>query len=320
MSQFKPLLAVQADDLSLIKYPKMVSPKLDGIRAIVIDGVIVSRNLKPIKNKYIQSILSHSMFSGLDGELIVGSPMAKTLFTEQLVDGGTIEMDEGVFRNTSSGVMSADGEPDFTYWVFDNYLDSTHGFEDRYKRLENWYDKLPSQYRKHIKILPHMTVHSESELDAYEEAYLTQGYEGAMLRSLDGKYKFGRSTLKEEILLKVKRFSHMEVEILGKKERMHNANEATTDALGRTERSSHKENLIGRGDLGALIVREYGKTDSKDFSVGSGFDDKQRKWIWENFEEFKKNIGRIKFFAYGEYEVPRFPVWDGIRDKSDMSE
>ena len=69
--QFKPMLAGKAPDTSEIRFPIMVSAKLDGVRCIVINGVAMSRSLKPIPNKYVQSVLSHG-FNNLDGELIIG--------------------------------------------------------------------------------------------------------------------------------------------------------------------------------------------------------------------------------------------------------
>ena len=45
---FKPMLASQIDDLSSVKYPVYASYKLDGIRAIIYQGVAYSRSLKPI--------------------------------------------------------------------------------------------------------------------------------------------------------------------------------------------------------------------------------------------------------------------------------
>jgi len=99
MSQFKPMLAGTAD-LEKLRLPLLGSPKLDGIRAIVIDGVVVSRNLKPIPNRRIQAIFGKNFLNGLDGELIVGDPTAKD-----------------AFRQTSSGVMSIEGDPDAMFHV-----------------------------------------------------------------------------------------------------------------------------------------------------------------------------------------------------------
>ena len=63
----KPMLAAPSDGNDL-KYPIMVSPKLDGVRAIIIDGVVMSRSLKPIPNKYVQSLFGLEKFNGFDGE------------------------------------------------------------------------------------------------------------------------------------------------------------------------------------------------------------------------------------------------------------
>src|SRR5688572_8614407 len=87
-------------------FPLLVSPKLDGIRCLVIHGVLVSRNLKPIPNKWIQGLFGQKKYNGLDGELIVGSDTA--------VD---------VFQTTTSGVMSIEGEPDVRFHVFDDFSD-----------------------------------------------------------------------------------------------------------------------------------------------------------------------------------------------------
>ena len=98
----KPMLSHTITDTSAVKCPVLVSQKLDGIRCLIIDGVAVSRNLKPIRNEFVQSVIGTPKYNGLDGELIVGATFAKDCY-----------------RVTNSGVMSKDGEPDFTYHVFD---------------------------------------------------------------------------------------------------------------------------------------------------------------------------------------------------------
>ena len=49
----KPMLSHTITDTSDVKYPVLVSQKLDGIRCLIIDGVAVSRNLKPIRNNRV---------------------------------------------------------------------------------------------------------------------------------------------------------------------------------------------------------------------------------------------------------------------------
>ncbi|HQG29101.1 MAG TPA: ATP-dependent DNA ligase, partial [Candidatus Ozemobacteraceae bacterium] len=99
-------------------------------------------------------------------------------------------------------------------------------------------------------------------------------------------------------------------------ERMHNANEATVNALGHTERSSHKENKSGRGDLGALILTTE---DGLEFNCGTGFDNATRREIWDNRDQYMGQFAKIKSFLIGVKDKPRFPVFLGFRDASDMS-
>lgn len=296
---FKPLLASAVEDLSTLTFPVMASPKLDGIRAIVIDGVLVSRNLKPIRNAHIQSILGKPEYNGLDGELIVGSPT-----------------DKMVYRNTSSGVMAADGKPDFKFFTFDNYLLTDRRFGSRLIDVMT----NPDYDNPHIVPLRHEMINSIEELAVFEDKCIKEGFEGIMTRDPLGIYKFGRSTAKEGILLKVKRFSDDEAVIVGFVERMSNQNEAKKNALGRTERSTHKENMVGRGDLGAFQVRQFNGDKFVDFTVGSGLNDELRREIWDNQAKYMGQIIKFKYFEVGAYDAPRFPIFIGFRDPADMSE
>jgi DNA ligase-1 len=117
-------------------------------------------------------------------------------------------------------------------------------------------------------------------------------------------------------------------------ERMHNANEATTNALGHTQRTSHQENLVPTKTMGALIVSDL-KTGVV-FNIGTGFDDATRDWWWNHpirersSIEIMNDLGmritftypdiivKYKHFAVGAKDKPRFPAYIGIRDKSDM--
>ncbi len=98
---FKPMLASPAD-LDAIQYPIFASPKLDGIRASVVDGKLLSRTLKEIPSRHVFCTLSKSVLDGLDGELIVGDPTSPSCY-----------------RDTVSGVMAIEKIPNFRYYVFD---------------------------------------------------------------------------------------------------------------------------------------------------------------------------------------------------------
>ena len=155
------------------------------------------------------------------------------------------------------------------------------------------------------------------ELAKKEAEYLARGFEGLMVRSLSGPYKFGRSTANEGYLLKVKRFEDAEAKVIGFEERMHNANEATTDFLGHTQRSSHKENMVPMDTLGALVCE---LPDGQVFRIGTGFDDLTRLEIWRNRSRYLGHLTKYKYTEIGAKDLPRFPVFIGWRPFSDLGE
>ena len=53
-NKLRPLLATEVKNLKDLKLPMLASVKLDGIYALIVDGVIYSRSFKPIKNKHVQ--------------------------------------------------------------------------------------------------------------------------------------------------------------------------------------------------------------------------------------------------------------------------
>ena len=293
---FKPMLAASCDDLDALKYPLSVSPKLDGIRCVILEGVATSRSLKPIPNQFIQSVLARHDLNGLDGELMVA----------------------GSFQDVTSGIMSVEGCPDFTFFVFDDATNPSEGFQSRDRRA---HERVLRLGHPRVKYVPQTLVHSKEVLTAVSAENLALGYEGVMVRSPNGPYKQGRATFKEGYLTKLKPFEDAEAVIVGFEERMHNANEATTNALGRTERSSHKANLVPMGTLGALIVKNDTLWPGRTFNLGTGFTDAQRAQYW--LIAVKKDLlgatVKFRYQAIGTKDAPRIPVFLGFRDVRDLS-
>lgn len=286
----KPMLAAKTDGKGL-SYPLLASPKLDGVRALIINGIVMSRSFKPIPNAYVQKLFGRPEYNGLDGELIVGAPT-----------------DKDVYRNTTSGVMSQAGEPDVSYYVFDKF-DHAGGFHARLRASQEIIRRLNPV----IPVVPveHRFIACEQTLLALEEQYLADGYEGVMLRHQNGPYKHGRSTAREGWLLKLKRFDDSEAVIISAYELMHNANEATQNELGYTERSSHKAGMVGKGILGGLSVRDV--YSGVEFDIGTGFDQATREALWKQRDQLPEHVIKYKFFASGVKDKPRFPVFLGFR-------
>jgi DNA ligase-1 len=295
---FKPMLAVAAET-SQVKFPVMASVKLDGLRGCIFGGVAYSRSLKPLPNLCIQQWckLNQEALEGLDGEFIVGS-----------------ETDPLVFSKTTSVVMSIDKVQDFTFFAFD-VVDETKTAFERYQGLLQ--KQIKGELPKEVWGVTQVRIENPEQLEVFEKDALEQGFEGTMLKSLDGKYKFGRSTVKSQQLLKRKLFVDSEFEIVGFEPKYHNANEAVINELGRTSRSTSKEGLVALDTLGALLCKTPSGTI---FGVGTGFDDATRKSLWNQRESLTGQLAKVKYFEVGMQDgVPRFPVFISTRSELDMS-
>lgn len=289
---FKPMLASPAD-LDNLRFPVYASPKLDGIRASVVGGKLLSRSLKEIPNRYVFNMLSRPLYEGLDGELIVGEPTSVSCY-----------------RDTVSHVMSDHKIFDFTYYVFDLWK----SFDKFYNRR---LDLIPIATHDCMKLVKHVQLEDRAQLDAYEAEQVGLGHEGIMLADPNATYKFGRATTRGGELLKVKRFVDAEAEVIGVEEEMFNGNEAETNELGRTKRSSAQAGKVGKGSMGSLIVRDL-KT-KVEFNIGTGFTAEERgfwwQWLQMQDERTPKPVVKYKFFPVGVKDKPRHPVYLGMRPK-----
>jgi DNA ligase-1 len=295
---FKPTLAVAAD-MNSIQYPVLGSPKLDGIRCSIVGGTALSRTLKPIPNKAIYGALSTAAIDGLDGELIVGDPTSRT-----------------VYNDTVSKVMAHDkGMEDVTFYAFDRYT-AKGGYADRYNGLNTFLPGGAAHLPVPVKLLPNVFLASPTDLVRYESECIEAGYEGVILRSLEAPYKFGRSTVKEGYLLKVKRFEDAEAEIVGFEEEMFNGNVAEKNELGRTKRSTAQAGLSGKATLGAFVVRDC--TTGIEFAIGTGLTASQRQSFWDDRNNLVGALVKYKFFPVGVKIAPRHPVFLGFRSLADV--
>lgn len=283
---FKPMLAYnKTPDLSELTYPLIASPKLDGIRCVVLDGVAYSRSMKSIPNLHVQKMLSELDLHGLDGELMLRT---------------------GDFNNVQSAIMSVHGKPDFTFNVFDDVTNLKLGFDVRIKVATSRVTKLDNPV---VEIVQHHYIDQPAMLQSYWDGCIVAGHEGAMARKITGQYKCGRSTLKQGLLIKLKEWHDAEATVVGVDELHHNENEAELGELGQTKRSKAQHGLVPANTLGALRVVYADKT----FGVGTGFTDALRKELWQKKESLIGQTITFKYLNLSSYGVPRHPVFKGFR-------
>lgn len=312
---WKPLLAATLKpgaDLSALPYPLYGSPKIDGFRAMVQNGVVVSRKGLPIRNKAVQEIFGHNNeYEGLDGELIIGKPYGDDTFNRTT--------DKGLGVNNGSEAAAKHFEKHGAFWFFDFKpcaLNTGHAFAsddlDFEARLlkcipENgaWVDQGVHGY---LRVVEQTLIRTAAQLEKFEAKCLAKGYEGVMLRkSTSGVYpqkpgKDNRSTLREFDLVKLKRFEYALATIYDFHMLEHNVNEAKTAA---GKRSSAKagivvdEHCVGSA---TLVSKQFGKFT---ISVPTNLL-REKGLVW--WAKQRGKAVRFKYQVAGTKDKPRIPI------------
>lgn len=319
--KFKPMLAASicgpSDsqetleyNLTQLNYPVLATPKLDGIRCITMPYTTakdvfcapVCRSLKNVPNDYVRDTLAQ-LDPGLDGELM-------TYSERELFDNGGVARPRD-FNAIQGDVMRFAGRPNFKFHVFDADVFGESNYAERCVALSMM--ELPDFC---VKVLP-TRCESIADLQTFMSKCIAEGHEGICFRSkLYAPYKHGRSTLKQQWLIKWKIFERYEARIIGFEEEMHNANEAGRNELGHQVRSSHQANMLGKNRLGALVCET---ADGIRFKMGTGFSADQRENMWLAQVALLGQYATYSCQTHGQKVAPRIPVFIAIRDRRDMS-
>lgn len=299
MSRFRPLLAARKrPDLDALHYPKLGSPKFDGIRCLPINQKLYSRKLKLIPNRQVQSALQLKILHKMDGELIYGDPTALDCYGQ-----------------TESHVMSHDKDASgVKFYVFDWHGEPDWAYAARLNYLRD------QKFPKNVILVEQVVISSAKEALDYEETMVGLGFEGAILRSMTAPYKYGRSTLREEYLLKLKQFEDGEGVILRVEPQMENTNVATLNELGYTKRSSAKVGMKAKAILGRVIVRDDKTKLELPVGNGLGWTLEWRTWAWKHPEELVGQRLKYRWQREGMKDRPRFiraKMAVGFRSKID---
>lgn len=302
---FRPMLAADATEGEIAerlqKGPLLCSVKIDGIRGMVRNGVLVSRSLKPLPNRYAQKMFGRWEFEGFDGELVEGKSRG-----------------EGVMQRAMTGYMAHDGEGDLSFLVFDLLASDSTSYVERLKFLQDKFSTFPLETETaKVSQLNQSFIRNYDELIERETDAIGLGFEGLILRDPDSPYKHGRSTLKQGWMLKLKRFKDSEAVITGWSPLERNENEAVRDEMGLQRRSSEKGGKREVELLGKFHCRDTSL--NWEFSVGSGLDDLQRAQYWAEREQLLGQLLTYKYLPHGSRDAPRHPVFKSLRSPIDMS-
>lgn len=306
-----PSLAVDAK-LDRAQFPCIAQPKIDGVRGVHLRiGKFSARSLEPFANIKLTKFWSQPDFYGLDGELVVPDrPWTHP----------------AMCRDTTSvtNTIASPIVPDLVAFDFVCRETIALPYEKRYRRLESQVRDLD---RPELYIMPFVILKNMDEVEEYHDKNVREGYEGTILRNPKAPYKPDRATLDME-LWRIKDRIDFEVKVRGFIEAMRNDNAAKTNALGRTERSTHKANKTGKGMVGMIqgeVVKDVvwqGKVlfpKGMLIDIGAGeMKHPERKAVWENPKLLLNKLGKVSVQPHGTKEKPRQPVWLTQRSKVDM--
>lgn len=301
----KPQKAENAD-LDKVRFPVICQPKLDGCRGIYITGQFTGRSLKPFGNRYMTEKFSHPALFGLDGEIAYGKIT-----------------DQDLCRKTTSYCSShstyATALPDF--YVFDLLTEETAGmpYIDRWRLLQERVAVLKIQFPEFTFLRPMpgaQIVDSLDEVLMFHTQSIANGFEGTIIRYINGSHKNGRSTTTEGSYLRLKEFASEEATIVAFECALTNNNPQVINALGLSERSTRQLNMVSKGMVGSLVLQ---RANGDIVKCGPGRMSHEERILY--FEEPYNLIGRLitfSFFPHGEYKAPRFPTFEGFRADADL--
>lgn len=283
-------------DLSQLDYFQLfMQPKLDGVRARNIDGVMYSRSGEVIPNKMIQKMYGREEFHLLDGEI--------------WWHGAT-------FHELQSFCASEDQTSNLVRWnVFDIML------QVPYWRRRLILDKNSFAFSCNgIELVRDIQVRSATEVQQIYAGWRKSGLEGAMLRDGRMYYKHGRSTVPEQALLRIKDWETFEGVITGWGPRLENDNDQELSAVGYAKRSKSKAGMRELPEVGYFDVRANWHGRTVRFSVGATPLGRARcRELWQLGlpAVFRKTV-TIKAAADRAKDLPSQPILLGIRWEGDL--
>jgi len=278
---FLPMLASSFDKRKhSVDYPVDVQPKLDGVRCMAFwegDSIrLMSRGGKKWEcSEHIEKQLEEVLPKGwvLDGELYL--------------HGATFQEITKLVKKLRTESVNIE------YHVYDVPRiegDTLEDWVDRCSCLGEFKDM--SEDCESVTVVRTDMANNEDEVYELQSEYLEEGYEGAIVRELDGEYRFG---YRSRSLLKVKNFMDEEYKIV----------DFTTG--------------VGRFDGCIIWICETENGDA--FKVVPQGTMEERQMTYYNARKDGEGIGellKVKFFELTDDNIPRFPVGLGIRLTEDM--
>lgn len=260
-----------------VSYPVDLQPKLDGLRMLSYwkgdRVVLLSRGNKEFNIPHIAKQLENVLPRGyvFDGEIYIhGVP----------------------FQSITSWVKKEREETkQLEYWIYDCFEIGKENiaWKERYKII---FDLLfiAHENRNKICLVCSQSCNNEEEIYSWQKHYVANGFEGAIVRSLNAPYEVGH---RSNHLLKVKSFDDHEYRIVG------------------------YTNGTGKFSNCVIWICKDNTTDKTFQVVSKATMEEKQEWFVEG-NSYISQLLKVKHFGFTDDGLPRFPVGIGFRMEEDM--
>ena len=245
-----------------------IQPKLDGQRCLAFckangDVTLMSRDAKEILTMgHIKKELS-------------------AIKKDVILDGELYNLELGSFQEQMKAIKKY--RPGVTEKInFNIYdvVDKAQSFNERFQYIQSLMSTFTSSV---LKIHETIKVYNENQMIAHHKTYISQGYEGSIVRWGEESYKVnGRSAN----LLKYKDFKDMDVTI--------------EDIIPSEQRPTWGQPIFS--------------LKGKKFSAGMKYSHEDRVDFLVNKEKYIGKKAVLRYFELSDEGTPRFPVMVGIRN------
>ena len=277
---FLPMLANSWEKCKKkVEYPVDVQRKLDGVRCMASwngDTVkLLSRGGKEYKVAHISNQLAEFLPKDLvfDGEIYV--------------HGMPLNMINRLVKKPRPG---PEGSSQLEYHVYDCFRMGETETEWR-ERSEILFNAFVFDWKYELSKIVNCQswlAHSEEEVLKLQQQFIQEGYEGAIVRCLDGDYNLGHRSRK---LLKVKSFLDAEYEVVG-----------ATKASGIQE---------------GCVIWTCKTKDGDEFNVAPRGTHDERRELYKRVDDFVGKLLTVRY-AWEHDGIPQQPIGIAFRLEADL--
>lgn len=257
-----------------IVFPCYVQPKLNGVRCLS----------KRINETIRSTSRSGKLYSALY-ELM--SPLLDGMDDGQIMDGEVFSPHLTFEEITTAVKNEVDLDPNLSrleYWIYDTV--SSKDFKERLLDVHEIVGLARTEYQDiRLVIVPTYLVQNEEELMRFHNQFSQEGFEGTMIRNMEGGYELKNRSVN---LQKLKDFMDEEFEIVGGEE-----------GTG-----------LAEGQCVFICKAQNGDT----FNVRCRGTNAIREEQWKNLPSYIGKMLTVRFQNYSSYGIPIFPVGICVRD------